>query len=240
MIEAVDLSRVYRMGTVDVQALRGVSFAIDRGEFVGIMGSSGSGKSTLLHIMGLLDRPTTGSLTVDGVDVLALSERERTRFRLARLGYVFQDYALIGELSALENVFLTPLVRGAGRGEYLRAAREILDEVGLLDRADHLQFELSGGEQQRVAIARALVNRPAIVFADEPCANLDTATSKTILDLFARLNRELGQTIVMVSHEDWHRRYFCRVIHLADGRVDRLEDQTCVSHTDVSDQEVIR
>ena len=240
MIEAVDLSRVYRMGTVDVQALRGVSFAIDRGEFVGIMGSSGSGKSTLLHIMGLLDRPTTGSLTVDGVDVLALSERERMRFRLARLGYVFQDYALIGELSALENVFLTPLVRGAGRGEYLRAAREILDEVGLLDRADHLQYELSGGEQQRVAIARALVNRPAIVFADEPCANLDTATSKTILDLFARLNRELGQTIVMVSHEDWHRRYFCRVIHLADGRVDRLEDQACVSHAEVSDQDVIQ
>ena len=236
MIEAVDLSRVYRMGTVDVQALRGVSFAIDRGEFVGIMGSSGSGKSTLLHIMGLLDRPTTGSLTVDGVDVLALSERERTRFRLARLGYVFPDYALIGELSALDNVFLTPPVRGAGRGEYLRAAREILDEVGLLDRADHLQYELSGGEQQRVAIARALVNHPAIVFADGPCANLDTATSKTILDLFARLNRELGQTIVMVSHEDWHRRYFCRVIHLEDGRVDRLEDQACMSHADVGDR----
>ncbi len=238
MIAAEHLSRVYHMGAVDVRALGGVSFEIGRGEFVGIMGSSGSGKSTLLHVLGLLDKPTTGSLSVDGVDVLALSDRERTRFRLERLGYVFQDYALIGELSALENVYLTSLVRGAGRDDYLRTAREILDEVGLGDRADHLQYELSGGEQQRVAIARALVNRPSILFADEPCANLDSATSKTILDLFARLNRELGQTIVMVSHEDWHRRYFCRVIHLKDGLVDRVEDRTCISHGDTADEEI--
>lgn len=238
MIVADNLSRTYHMGAVDVQALRGVSFGIERGEFIGIMGPSGSGKSTLLHVLGLLDEPTTGSLTVDGVDVLALSERERTRFRLDRLGYVFQDYALIGELTALENVFLTSLVRGAGRDEYLRTAREILNEVGLLERADHLQYELSGGEQQRVAIARALVNRPAIVFADEPCANLDTASSKTILDLFARLNRDLGQTIVMVSHEDWHRRYFCRVIHLADGIIDHVDEQACVSHGDVVDKDI--
>jgi putative ABC transport system ATP-binding protein len=237
MIAAENLSRVYHMGAVDVRALRGVSFEIGRGEFVGIMGSSGSGKSTLLHILGLLDQPTTGRLTIDGVDALALTERERTRFRLDRLGYVFQDYALIGELSAIENVFLTSLVRGAGKDEYLRTAREILDEVGLSDRVDHLQYELSGGEQQRVAIARALVNRPAIVFADEPCANLDTATSKTILDLFARLNRELGQTIVMVSHEDWHRRYFCRVIHLKDGLVERVGDEACVSHDDLAGED---
>lgn len=218
MIEAVDLSRVYRMGTVDVQALRGVSFAIDRGEFVGIMGSSGSGKSTLLHIMGLLDRPTTGSLTVDGVDVLALSERERTRFRLARLGYVFQDYALIGELSALENVFLTPLVRGAGRGEYLRAAREILDEVGLLDRADHLQFELSGGEQQRVAIARALVNDPDLLLCDEPTGNLDRKTGSAIMDLLAAENRE-GKTVIMVTHDPEVAAYARRIIRIVDGKV---------------------
>jgi putative ABC transport system ATP-binding protein len=237
MIAAENLSRVYHMGAVDVRALRGVSFEIGRGEFVGIMGSSGSGKSTLLHILGMLDQPTTGRLTIDGVDALALTERERTRFRLDRLGYVFQDYALIGELSAIENVFLTSLVRGAGKDEYLRTAREILDEVGLSDRVDHLQYELSGGEQQRVAIARALVNRPAIVFADEPCANLDTATSRTILDLFARLNRELGQTIVMVSHEDWHRRYFCRVIHLKDGLVERVGDEACVSHDDLAGED---
>ena len=238
MIAAENLSRVYHMGAVDVRALGGVSFEIERGEFVGIMGSSGSGKSTLLHVLGLLDQPTTGSLMVDGVDVLALSDRERTRFRLERLGYVFQDYALVGELSALENVYLTSLVRGAGRDEYVRTAREILDEVGLGDRADHLQYELSGGEQQRVAIARALVNRPAILFADEPCANLDSATSKTILDLFARLNRELGQTIVMVSHEEWHRRYFCRVIHLKDGLVARVEDRAGVMNDDWTDEDL--
>lgn len=228
MITAEGISRVYHMGAVDVRALGGVSFAIGRGEFVGIMGSSGSGKSTLLHVLGLLDQPTTGSLSVDGVDVLALSDRERTRFRLDRLGYVFQDYALISELSAIENVYLTSLVRGAGRNEYLRTAREILDEVGLRDRADHLQYELSGGEQQRVAIARGLVNWPSILFADEPCANLDSATSKAILDLFARLNRELGQTIVMISHEDWHRRYFCRVVHLRDGLIDWVDEEVCV------------
>ncbi len=238
MIVAENLSRVYQMGEVDVRALGGVSFEIGRGEFVGIMGSSGSGKSTLLHVLGLLDQPTTGTLAIDGVDVLALSDRERTRFRLNRLGYVFQDYALISELSAIENVYLTSLVRGAGRDEYLGTAREILDQVGLADRADHLQYELSGGEQQRVAIARALVNRPAILFADEPCANLDSTTSKTILDLFTRLNRELGQTIVMVSHEDWHRRYFCRVIHLKDGLIDRIEDRTCASHGDAADEDV--
>lgn len=238
MIVAENLSRIYQMGEVDVRALGGVSFEIGRGEFVGIMGSSGSGKSTLLHVLGLLDQPTTGTLAIDGVDVLALSDRERTRFRLNRLGYVFQDYALISELSAIENVYLTSLVRGAGRDEYLGTAREILDQVGLADRADHLQYELSGGEQQRVAIARALVNRPAILFADEPCANLDSTTSKTILDLFTRLNRELGQTIVMVSHEDWHRRYFCRVIHLKDGLIDRIEDRTCASHGDAADEDV--
>ncbi|NLX49425.1 MAG: ABC transporter ATP-binding protein [Methanospirillum sp.] len=225
MISAANLTRVYRMGAVDVNALRGVSFEIEDGEFIGIMGPSGSGKSTLLHVLGLLDYPTSGSLTVEGVDVLGLSDRERTRFRLERLGYVFQDYALIGELTALENIYLTPMVRGSGRDEFEQAAFAILDEVGLADRADHLQHELSGGEQQRVAIARALVNRPAIVFADEPCANLDTATSRTILDLFARLNRELGQTIVMVSHEEWHQQYFDRVIRLEDGLVDQVEHQ---------------
>jgi putative ABC transport system ATP-binding protein len=204
------------------------------------MGPSGSGKTTLLHLLGLLDDPSGGSIRIDGIDVGTLTDWERTMFRLYKLGYVFQDYALIGELTALENVYLTSLVRGDRRGEYILAAREILDEVGLGDRADHLQYELSGGEQQRVAIARALVNRPAILFADEPCANLDTATSKTILDLFARLNREFGQTIVMVSHEDWHRRYFCRVIHLEDGLLDRQEEQACVSHEDEIDKDIMR
>ncbi|MDN5340668.1 MAG: putative transport system ATP-binding protein [Euryarchaeota archaeon] len=226
MIVAENLTRVYTMGKVEVRALAGVSLEVAKGEFVGIMGASGSGKSTLLHILGLLDRPTSGSVTIDGTDVLALSDRQRTLFRLNRLGYVFQDYALIGELTALENVYLTSLVRGASKEEYIERSADILRRVGLGDRMDHRQSELSGGEQQRVAIARALVNNPSILLADEPCANLDSQTSRSILDLFARLNEELDQTIVMVSHEDWHKEYFCRIVTLRDGMIgDMVECQ---------------
>ncbi|WP_292518540.1 ABC transporter ATP-binding protein [Methanoculleus sp.] len=224
MIVAEDLTKVYTMGRVEVRALGGVSLSVAKGEFVGIMGASGSGKSTLLHILGLLDRPTSGTVAIDGTNVLALSDRRRTLFRLNRLGYVFQDYALIGELTALENVYLTSLVRGDPKEEYLKKSVEILERVGLGDRIDHRQSELSGGEQQRVAIARALVNSPSILLADEPCANLDSQTSKSILDLFARLNEELDQTIVMVSHEDWHKEYFCRIVTLRDGLIEEMTE----------------
>lgn len=224
MIVAENLTRVYTMGNVEVRALAGVSLEVAKGEFVGIMGASGSGKSTLLHILGLLDRPTSGRVTIDGTDVLGLSDHRRTLFRLNRLGYVFQDYALIGELTALENVYLTPLVRGMPKAEYLERSADILRRVGLGDRMDHRQSELSGGEQQRVAIARALVNSPSILLADEPCANLDSQTSKSILDLFARLNEDLDQTIVMVSHEDWHKDYFCRVVTLRDGLIEEVTE----------------
>jgi putative ABC transport system ATP-binding protein len=224
MITAENLTRVYTMGRVEVHALAGVSLEVGRGEFVGIMGASGSGKSTLLHILGLLDRPTSGKVTIDEVDVLTLSDHQRTLFRLNRLGYVFQDYALIGELTALENVYLTSLVRGVPKEEYLRRSTEILERVGLGDRVDHRQSELSGGEQQRVAIARALVNNPSILLADEPCANLDSQTSRSILNLFARLNEDLDQTIVMVSHEEWHKEYFCRIVTLQDGLVRDVQE----------------
>jgi len=224
MIVAEDLTRVYTMGRVEVRALRGVSLSVARGEFVGIMGASGSGKSTLLHILGLLDRPTSGRVMLDKTDVLALSDHQRTQFRLNRLGYVFQDYALIGELTALENVYLTSLVRGDPEEEYLRKSTDILERVGLGDRMDHRQSELSGGEQQRVAIARALVNSPSILLADEPCANLDSQTSKSILDLFRRLNEDLDQTILMVSHEEWHKEYFCRVVTLRDGLIEEVRE----------------
>jgi len=224
MIVAEDLTRVYTMGRVEVRALRGVSLSVARGEFVGIMGASGSGKSTLLHILGLLDRPTSGRVMLDKTDVLALSDHQRTQFRLNRLGYVFQDYALIGELTALENVYLTSLVRGDPEEEYLRKSTDILERVGLGDRMDHRQSELSGGEQQRVAIARALVNSPSILLADEPCANLDSQTSKSILDLFRRLNEDLDQTILMVSLEEWHKEYFCRVVTLRDGLIEEVTE----------------
>ena len=223
MIIGTNLRRYYGRGAVQVRALDGVSLKIGRGEFVGVMGPSGSGKSTLLHLLGLLDRPTGGSLTIDGVDVGALSERERTQFRLRRLGYVFQDYALVPELTAQENVYLPSMARGMTPQECTFLCTEILTVVGLGDRIHHLPSQMSGGEQQRVAIARALVNRPALLLADEPCANLDTRNSQVILDLFRKLNRDLHQTIVMVSHEEWHKQYFDRIILMKDGVIEKEE-----------------
>lgn len=219
MITAENLSRVYEMGKVTVHALRGVSLTIQKGEFVGIMGASGSGKSTLLHLLGLLDKPTEGRIILGGIDVKDLTDRQRTRFRLKRLGYVFQDYALVPELTVEENVFLTSMVRGTPKEEYLAQSHQILDRIGLSDRLSHKHNELSGGQQQRVAIARAMVNKPEILFADEPCANLDSESSRNVLDLFKQINQEMAQTIVMVSHEDWHKRYFNRIITLRDGEI---------------------
>jgi putative ABC transport system ATP-binding protein len=221
MIIGRDIKRVYGMGAVQVRALDGVSIEIRKGEFVGVMGSSGSGKSTLLHMLGLLDRPTSGFISIDGVDVGALDERDRTLFRLKRLGYVFQDYALVPELTAQENVYLPSMVRGMTPHECTLACSEILGVVGLGDRIHHLPGEMSGGEQQRVAIARALVNKPTILLADEPCANLDSQNSRIILDLFKKLNKNLHQTIVMVSHEEWHKSYFDRIIYMKDGVIDQ-------------------
>nr|WP_319539590.1 ABC transporter ATP-binding protein [uncultured Methanospirillum sp.] len=219
MIQAHHISRVYTMGLVEVHALRDVSFTITPGEFVGITGASGSGKSTLLHIIGLLDIPTTGSLVINGTDISTLNEDEKTEFRLQNLGYIFQDYALVPELSVQENVYLPAKAKGMKRDEYLRTSEEILKRVGLGHRISHKQYELSGGEQQRVAIARALINTPMILFADEPCANLDSKTSRMILDLLKQLNEEYGQTIIMVTHEEWHEEYMCRMIVLSDGEV---------------------
>lgn len=219
MIAGSSLFKIYGKGSVEVRALDGVDITIGRGEFVGITGASGSGKSTLLHLLGLLDRPTSGSLLIDSVEVSALSEKERTAFRLNRLGYVFQDYALVPELTAEENIFLPSKVRGMTSKECTRACRDILSLVGLKDRVSFLPGEMSGGEQQRVAIARALINNPALILADEPCANLDTKNSIVILELLKKLNHDLRQTVVMVSHEEWHQRYFDRVVTLQDGKI---------------------
>jgi putative ABC transport system ATP-binding protein len=225
MIVGSNLSRIYGKGSVEVRALDGVDISIRKGEFVGITGASGSGKSTLLHLLGLLDRPTSGSLVIDGVEVASLNERQRTLFRLKRLGYVFQDYALVPELTAEENIYLPSKVRGMTSRECSMICRDILGLVGLKDRVSFLPGEMSGGEQQRVAIARALVNNPAILLADEPCANLDTRNSTTILELIRKLNKDLNQTVVMVSHEDWHRKYFDRVISMRDGKIVTDEEQ---------------
>jgi len=189
MIRVEHLSRVYVMGKVEVHALRDVSLEIPKGQFVGIMGASGSGKSTLLHLLGLLDKPTDGRVFLGGTDVSGLTDHQRTIFRLKRLGYVFQDYALVPELTVEENVYLTSMVRGLEPPEYLQMSDDVLRRIGLFDRKTHKQSELSGGQQQRVSIARAVVNRPEILFADEPCANLDTESSRNVLDLFRQINR---------------------------------------------------
>lgn len=220
MIEVTGLKKTYLLGHVEVAALRSVTFSIAQGEFVGIMGPSGSGKSTVLHQLGLLDTPSGGTIRLDGTEVSRLNDEQRTRFRLMHLGYVSQDYALVSELTVMENVAIPAIMQGKLLPECYAAATGVLGKVGLKKRLDHLVYELSGGEQQRVSIARVLVNNPSIVFADEPCANLDTDNSRTVLELFRTVNRELGQTIVMVSHELWHMEYFDRIIFIRDGVLD--------------------
>jgi len=222
IIEATGLRKTFG-GEVPVEALKDVDLQIGEGEFVGIMGPSGSGKSTLLHMLALLDDPTAGKIMVDGIDVLALSSMQKTSFRLNKLGYVFQEYALLPELNALENVCLPLMMLGAPAREYRRAALEMMETVGLGKRAKHLVNQMSGGEQQRVAIARALVNKSKILFADEPCANLDTKNSGIVMNLLRQLCDERRQTIVMVTHEPEHRQYMDRVVWIKDGEMDHEE-----------------
>ena len=219
MINVKNLFKQYGHGPSAVKALKGVDLKVEQGEFVAIMGRSGSGKSTLLRILGLLDMPTDGEIHIDGINALKMGEREKARFRLEKLGYVFQEQSLIAELTILENVYL-PAVADLDRSDYKRRALEILEVVGLKERISHYPSEISGGEQQRVAIARALINQPKTLFADEPTASLDEDSAKVVLELFRKLNKELGQTIVMVTHEPEDRQYVDRVIWMKDGRID--------------------
>jgi putative ABC transport system ATP-binding protein len=219
MIKIKNLKRYYKNGIVVVKALDGVSFEIKKGEFIAIMGASGSGKTTMLRILGLIDKPTKGEYTINNLNVVDLPEEERGYYRLTQLGYVFQDYALIDEMSAAENVYTLSLMEGISKKESISTAHEALEKVGLGDKDKRVPDQLSGGEKQRVAVARAIAKKPKILFADEPCANLDTGTSEQVLEVLNTLNKKFGQTIVMVTHEPWHTKYVSRVIQLKDGLI---------------------
>jgi putative ABC transport system ATP-binding protein len=224
VIEIRDLVKIYSMGEVEVRALDGVDLDVDQAEFLAVMGPSGSGKSTLMNIVGCLDRPTSGTYILDGIDVSKLSRDERAVIRNAKIGFVFQSFNLLPRTSALENVEL-PLLYGefgwSGQERHA-AARESLRRVGLSGREGHYPAQLSGGQQQRVAIARALVTNPAILLADEPTGNLDSRTSEEIMGIFQQLNDD-GKTIVLITHELDIARHAKRIVHVRDGRIQKDE-----------------
>jgi putative ABC transport system ATP-binding protein len=218
VIEVAQLRKVYGSGATAVQALRSVDLMVHSGEYVAIMGASGSGKSTLLNLIGCLDVPSAGVYRLAGIDVGQLNERQLSLLRNRKIGFIFQSYNLVPRTSALSNVELPLIYAGVGRKERRARARAALDLVGLTDRATHQPSELSGGQQQRVAVARALVNSPAIVLADEPTGNLDSASTSEVLGVFDRLNA-LGRTIVVITHEDDVARHASRVVRVSDGQI---------------------
>jgi putative ABC transport system ATP-binding protein len=217
-----DVRREYRLGSGTVHAVRGVSFDVDEGEWAAVVGPSGCGKSTLLHLLGAIDRPTSGTVRLRDRDVGAMSDKEATGFRLRHVGFVFQRFYLMPTLGARENVELPMAEAGMAKRERSDRARELLSYVGLAEREGHRPAQLSGGEQQRVAIARALANRPALLLADEPTGELDARTGAEIIELLGRLNAD-GTTIVVVTHDETLARAARRVIHMRDGVVERDE-----------------
>ncbi len=222
IIEAHNIHRSFGTGDLITHVLKGIDITVASGEFIAIMGKSGAGKSTLLYQLSVLDHPTEGTLVVDGVSVNDLNEREQTDFRLRTLGYVFQDYALVPDLSTRENVMVPLLMRGMAWDDAKVTADTSLNSVGLEGKYDNLPSELSGGEQQRASIARAVSGKPKILFADEPTANLDTASGNQVIELLGKLNTE-GQTIVMVTHEPEYTHLCDRIIYMEDGRITREE-----------------
>jgi putative ABC transport system ATP-binding protein len=220
LIQLDNIRKTFTLGQVDVHALQGVSLGIDHGEYVALMGPSGSGKTTLMNTLGCLDRPTEGSYLLEGEEVVSMSGDERARLRNRKIGFVFQNFNLLARTSALENVELPLLYSGRYRGAQRRDhVRKLLEKVGLESRMDHHPSQLSGGQQQRVAIARALANEPPILLADEPTGNLDSHTSREVMDLFRRLNQEDGITIIVVTHDPQVARHSRRAIVLRDGQV---------------------
>lgn len=227
VVETRDLVKLYRLGRQEVRALNGVTLRVGPGEFVAIVGRSGSGKSTLLNLIGCLDRPTSGAVFLDGVEVSRAPERDLPRIRREKVGFVFQHFNLVPTLTALENVVLPLRYSRVPRREARRRAAEVLEAVEMGHRLTHRPLELSGGEQQRVAIARALVNRPAVVLADEPTGELDTQTTAVIIALMKRLNESWGQTFLVVTHDTFVAGEAQRVVQMKDGRIesDTLSDR---------------
>ena len=225
MLEVKKVKKIYQMGKVKVEALRGVSFYIDKGEFVAIMGPSGSGKSTLMHIIGCLDQPTEGNFIIGGKDVSKLNDDRLAEIRNKRIGFVFQQFNLLSRTSILHNVEIPLIYAGVKAKQRRELAKQALESVDLGDRLKHKPNEISGGEKQRAAIARALVNNPLIILADEPTGNLDTKTGEEIMKIFYKLHQQ-GNTVIMVTHELEIARHARRIIHLRDGLIEKDEVKT--------------
>ena len=223
-VKTEDLTRIYSSGTIQVVALKDVSLSLGQGQFFGVTGASGSGKSTLMNLLAGLDRPSSGSITVQGRLISELDKDELALYRRHQVGMIFQSFNLVSSYSALENVAFPLLFAGVAKKERTKRAEQMLEKVGLYPRKDHRPFELSGGEQQRVAIARALINQPKILLADEPTGNLDSKTSSQIVQTLSELNKKQGLTVVMISHEESLLDQFADdVIHLQDGKVVQAE-----------------
>ncbi|RLI41688.1 ABC transporter ATP-binding protein [Candidatus Bathyarchaeota archaeon] len=222
-IETENVTKKYIVGSNVITAVNGISLKVKKGEFVSIMGPSGSGKSTLLNLIGALDRPTSGRVLIDGVDISRLDDKELARLRNRKIGFVFQSYNLIARSTVKRNMELPALVSGLSKKERLKRIRELLDVVGLSGKMDRKPKTLSGGEQQRVAIARALMNNPEIILADEPTGNVDSKTGRTIMNFFRKLNRERGTTMLIVTHDPEIARMTDRIIYIRDGRIFKEE-----------------
>ena len=219
IIEAMDLHKTYHIGKVEVPALRGISFTVGSGEFLSVVGPSGSGKSTLFYLLGGLTRADSGKVVIDGVDFSALSDSARTRMRKSKIGFVFQKFNLLPTLDARSNIEVAIDIAGKNGGRDVAYFDKIVGLLGLTQRLQHRPSELSGGEQQRVALARALINRPAIVLADEPTGNLDSKNSEIVLNMLRHSNQELGQTVLMITHNPEAAAYGDRIIHMRDGEI---------------------
>ena len=238
VIQVRDLYKVYRVGDSRVRALNGVDFTIYKGEFCAIVGTSGSGKSTLLNMLAGLEKPTRGQIIIAGEHIENKTENQLVKFRREHIGFIFQSFNLMGTLTAVENVAMPLTFQGVAKKVRLQKAAELLDMVGLKNHKDHRPTQMSGGQQQRVGVARALVVNPEIVFADEPTGNLDSNTSRDVMELMRKVVREKQQTLVMVTHDDHLAHFADRIFHIIDGKIVKIEENTTVAEGECDEQKV--